>query len=265
MDELLKFLAPYHFPILGFDANSSKEMLVGTCIILSIGERYFIVTASHVMNERQNVKNKELWLWNYHDGSKYTITEDIIGNDQRDVPHWHDVAVVEIDVRDYKTLDYHEFYEKCFLGLERVVVDLKACDPGADVAYLISGFPCSKNKNLKKVPHLLAFFTKEVGKESGSAIDNLATISLEWNSKQLVEQGMALPAPQGMSGGGVWALTKDHEFNPRLFAISVAHIKRENKIIAVKMAVVLAILQAFFPGTKLEGVDMPLSVLVGEQ
>lgn len=265
MDELLKFLAPYHFPILGFDANSSKEILIGTCIIICIEDRYFIVTASHVMNERQNVKHKELWLWNYHDGSKYTITEDIVGDDQLDVPHSHDVAIIEIDIKDYKTLDHHEFYDNCFLGLERMVLDLRACDPGAEVVYLISGFPCSKNKNLTKKPHMQAFFTREVSKAADSALDDLATVSLEWDSKQLVEKGMALPAPQGMSGGGVWALTKDHEFSPRLFAISVAYIKRENKVIAVKMAVVLAILQAFFPGTKLDDMDMPVLVWAGEQ
>lgn len=64
-----EFLIKFHFPIVGIDTNSKKEMTIGTCTLLNIEERVFLVTAAHVINERHNVVNNELWIWNYSDGS----------------------------------------------------------------------------------------------------------------------------------------------------------------------------------------------------
>lgn len=265
MEELVNYIGRYHFPIIGFEPHSKKEVVVGTCVIICIGERYFIVTASHVMNERQNVKDKELWLWNYSDGTKILITEDIVGNDALEVPHWHDVAIIEIDIKDYGSLDCTEFYDNCFLGVERIVLGLNAASaPGDELAYVISGFPASKNKILKgenKKPKLFLHMTLQAEGSASASIDDMLTISLAWDGKKLIEKGCALPAPQGMSGGGVWVISKESEYNPRLFAISVAHITSEQKVVAVKMSLVLAMLRAFFPGTLLDYIDLPVHVL----
>lgn len=266
MKELIDYIGRYHFPIIGFEPNSKKEVIVGTCVIICIGERYFIVTASHVMNERQNLRDRELWLWlwNYSDGTRMVITEDIVGNDALEVPHWHDVAILEIDIKHYKSLDSTDFYDNCFLGIERIVLDLNAASvPGGELVYVISGFPASKNKILKgdnKKPKLFLHMTLRAEGSTSASIDDILTISLTWDGKKLIEKGCALPAPQGMSGGGVWVLSKESEYNPRLFAISVAHITSEQKVVAVKMSLVLAMLRAFFPGTMLDYIDLPVHV-----
>lgn len=264
MEEIINYIGRYHFPIIGFEPNSKKEVVVGTCVIICIGERYFIVTASHVMNERQNVRDKELWLWNYSDGTKMVITEDIVGNDAPEVPHWHDVAIIEIDIRNYQSLDSTEFHDNCFLGMERIVLDLNAASaPGDELAYVISGFPASKNKILKggnQKPKLFLHITLRAEESASASIDDMLTISLTWDGKKLIEKGCALPAPQGMSGGGVWVLSKESEYNPRLLAISVAHITSKQKVVAVKMSLVLAMLRAFFPGTLLDYIHLPVHV-----
>lgn len=256
------YISKYHFPIIGYDQKSGKEILVGTCIIVNLLDRFFLVTASHVMNARENLKDKELWIWNFSDGCKFTITEDIIGDDSLDLPHHHDIAVVELNVSRYGIFKTIDFQRNCFIGLHRII-GTKYFQPalGEDTFLIIAGYPSSMNKLLKnryKKPKLLIHSTDHfLGKMSNDVIDELLTISARWDDENLENKGANLPALQGMSGGGVWVLSNKSEFNPRLYAISVACLSREKRIVAVKMAVVLSMIKCFFPDTILDKVNLP--------
>lgn len=258
-----EFVSRYHFPITGFNKESNKEVVVGTCILINVSDRIFLVTASHVMNERQNVKNKELWLWNYSDGSKFTITEDIIGDDNPDLAHRHDVAIVELNISEYDTFNNIEFYENCFLRLERIVSDIDYQSSDDELmALLVAGYPSSKNKLIKsnfKKPKLLLHLTDQHSTEEvDQDEEKLLTISVNWDSDNLDDMAAQLPKPQGMSGGGVWLLSNKSQFSPMLYAISVAHLSTEKKIIAVKMTLVLSLLKCYFPGTQLDKLRLPI-------
>lgn len=262
--ELLEYgcVNKHHFPIVGFDQRSGKEIVVGTCIVVSLCDRFFLVTASHVMNSRKNLKDKELWLWNFSDGCKFTITEDIIGDDRPDLPHFHDIAVVELDVSGYGIFESIDFQEICFVGLDKII-DEKCFQPAPseDVCLSVVGYPSSMNKILRgrfKKPKLLIYSTElSSGEVPDDIVEELLTISVNWDSKNLENKGESLPAPQGMSGGGVWVLSNKSEINPRLYAISVACLIRERRIVAVKMAVVLSMIKCYFPGTILDKVSLP--------
>jgi len=262
-----EFVRRYHFPIVGIDANSNKMFLIGTCILLRIEKRVFLVTAAHVMNERQYVKNKELWLYNYSNGRKTIISEDIIGNDDKNVPNSTDVAIVELNIKEHETFNTPYFYERCFLDLNRILTDIEYQTSDEEkVDYIVAGYPSSKNKNIgikNKKLKLFLFLTDLVNEENKQTTEeSLLTVSVNWNNKDLSIKGTSLPRPQGMSGGGVWLLSDKSEFCPMLYAISVAHIGSEKKVIAVKMSLVLSILKSYFPGTLLDCINLP--ILIGK-
>lgn len=263
------YLLRYQFPIVGFDESSGKEVVVGTCVLLQAEDRVFLITAAHVMNERHRVKNCELWICNYSDGSKITINEDIIGNpgNGEGIPHWNDVALVELNIEEYESFNNSDFFKECFLHLHRVIPDVYyQKQDGEENAYVIAGYASSQNKiirNRYKKPKITLFGTSETQDSAvqPTSIDTALTISLLWDNDALDTKGVSLPAPQGMSGGGVWMLSNKSDFNPRLHAISVAYSRKEKKVIAVKMSLVLSMLKKFFD-LKLDGVD--ISILLFE-
>lgn len=254
-----KFLIKFHFPIVGIDANSNKEMMIGTCTLLNIEERVFLVTAAHVINERHNVVNNELWIWNYSDGSKITITEDIVADHGTNVPHWCDVAIIEINISNYPTFNNKLFFRECFLPIDYVISELKYNpDPQEKVAYLIAGYSSSKNKISNatyKAPeqfhYLTNLLTGDCG-DSNQTPDSLITISLEWDNAKLAERGINLPRPQGISGGGVWLVSTRSNLNPRLIGVPVAYIGSEKRVVAVKMTLVLTLIKFFYPSVNLD-------------
>lgn len=268
--ELFEFVSRYQFPINGFDVNSQKEFVVGTCVLIRIEKRVFLITAAHVMNERHHVRDKELWIWNYSDGSKIVISEDIVGNHSENVPDWHDVAIVELKIEEYVTFNNDEFYEKCFLPLNRIISKLDYCAAEDEkLCCLVAGYPSSKNKILScsyKKPKQFLFVTRLITDEKNhdSAEARMTTISVEWDNDNLAKKGANLPHPQGISGGGVWLLSDKSKFNPMLYAIPVAHKEKEKKVIAVKMCLVLSMLKDFYPGTLLDKVTLSIEAIGGD-
>lgn len=262
-----EFLCKFHFPIVGFCEHSKKEETIGTCTLINIDGIIFLVTASHVMNKRHKVKNKELWIWNYSDGSKITITEDIIENPEVDIPHWNDIAIVEINISEYETFNNDQFFKKCFLSLDHMVHDINYLIKNEEeLSYLIAGYPSSKNKisrNSYKKPQQFHYLTHSISnKFSGVDLtpDSQLTISLKWDNSDVNEKGQNLPQPQGMSGGGIWLLSNKAEFNPRLIAIPVAYIKLEKRIIGIKIALVLAMIKFFYPDVNLDVNKVPIVI-----
>ncbi len=264
-ESIYEFVSRFHFPIVGFKTGSNKEIFIGSCVLIRIGERAFLVTASHVMNERKNVKNKELWILNYSDGSKFTITGDLIGNDDENIPTWNDVAIVELNLEEFGTFNNFDFYDNCLLGLDRIIHDLQyQASTSEDVGYLVVGYPCSKNKILKdryRKPKLLLHLTELALSESNkSYVEDRLTLSIRWDSDNLSKEGVMLPSPHGMSGGGVWLLSNESEVNPMLYAISIAYVKGKKKLISTKMSLVLSLLKYHFPGTLLDRLELPLPI-----
>ncbi|CQH26488.1 hypothetical protein ACPEOH_004515 [Yersinia enterocolitica] len=45
-DTIFSFVSRHHFPIVGFNNDSGKEQVVGTCTLLKIDERIFLITAA---------------------------------------------------------------------------------------------------------------------------------------------------------------------------------------------------------------------------
>lgn len=267
----------YHFPIVGIDEFSKKEILVGSCTLFNINGRIFLITASHVVNERHSVKNKELWIWNYSDRSKLTITEDIIGDPEakEGTPHWCDVAVIELDLSKYRTFNTSEFWRDCFLEIDWIAheIDISTVE-GEELIYAVCGYPSSKNKILNgnyKPPQQLNFFTTKKPlpdfKEhpEHSEYSERLMLAVEWNSDNLENNSVGLPKPQGISGGGLWVCSTVSEYNPRFAGIIVAHDKSSNVVIAVKSAYVLSLIKLYFPSVEIPPIKLQIIPLGDEE
>lgn len=261
-DTIFSFVSRHHFPIVGFSNDSGKEQVVGTCTLLKIDERIFLITAAHVMNERHNVRDNELWLWNYSDGSKITITEDIICNPNLDVPHFSDVAVVEIDIKTYPSFNKKEFHEFCFLNLNRVLKELDyPILEDEPFAYLIAGYSSSQNKIIQsryKKPKIFQYLTHPLPYIESNSPLSILTLRGVWDSENISEPGRILPKPQGMSGGGMWIVSTKSEFSPIFAGVSVAYLKEEKAVLAVKATYILSMIKCFFPDVSLSEDDLPI-------
>ncbi|QXW40579.1 hypothetical protein KXJ78_05260 [Klebsiella grimontii] len=268
-NNIFSFVSRYHFPIVGFDNSSSKEEVVGTCTLLKIGERIFLITAAHVMNERYKVRDNELWLWNYSDGSKITITEDIICNPSSDVPHFSDVAVVEIDVTTYPSFNKKEFHDFCFLNLDRVLKELDyPILENNTFAYLIAGYASSQNKIIQcryRRPKIFQYLTHPLPYTEFNSPLSTMTIRGEWDSGNTSESGKTLPKPQGMSGGGMWIVSTKSEYNPIFAGVSVAYLKEEKAVLAVKATYILSLIKCFFPDVSLSEEDLPIKLILDSE
>lgn len=259
LEETVSSISKHHFPIVGVIKTTNKCELLGTCSMLKLDNRYFLISASHVMHLKEKILNNELWLWNFMNQHKYVITEDIIYIPNENVPNWNDIAIIEID---YK---YYNIPEECFIQLPRLFYNLKTIK---DNKYIITGYPSSQNKKRLnparlKLPKLFAFFTDKSKKSNINGYEELATIiCLDYNNQNLIEKGNKLPKPNGMSGGGVWLLSDKSEFNPRLMAIPVYYDINNKVVNAVKIDLVLSTIKGFFKNTILDKIDLPIDINV---
>lgn len=289
--EITEYITRHQFQVVGFDEKSNKLTSIGTCVLLKIFSdssglnfRYFILTASHVLNIRHKLKNKEIFIFNYITGLNLKIsTIGVVISDRRDVPDLQDIAIIEVN----KEVDYSSIPEDNFLSIDidKVVFDLNpSINSEEKIAYIVSGYPVSKNKlsnkdyNESKLKTIHFFFiTNEYdspdevinsyiknkvnigGENAGEYFSIVKAISLclDYRS-ELVGRGSKLPKETGMSGGGVWLLSNVSEDNPRLVSISVAC--RNNMVISIKMAFVLSIIKAFFSGTILDQLSLDVSI-----
>lgn len=241
------------YPIVGRKKDNKKWVVVGSCVLLELRNRYFLLTVAHVMNERYDSIDDILWLWNHTDDRKTTINEDIVGNPNKTVDHWSDVAVIEIKIDEYPNLSPNQA-----INLEHVALDLDAQSDA--MSFILAGYPSSKNKivgNLTKCPKLTVLVT-----DGRNSLVAPSLIELDFSNEMLADPLSKLPNPQGMSGGGVWKITKN-EKELKLVALAVAYLGKEEKVLAIKIGVVLAVIKAHFANTILDHLDLPFQIIGG--
>lgn len=224
-------------------AETDKNTLesIGTCVLIKLDNRYFLITAAHVMNQRHKVKSKALYLLldSEPERTKILIEEDMVCDPNDEVADYHDIAIIELNKENYKIIP-----DERFLTLEQVEFN----DSDTKKIYAISGYPSSKNKSLNRhgKNKFLVVFTTEFK-------DDIFTLSLHYDKSSLNQE---LIKPQGMSGGGVWVMSNKTDLKPKLIGISVSH-KSKKYIEVLKISYVLSMIKGFFIGTILDTIDLP--------
>lgn len=228
----------FQFPI--FTVKKGRFEQHATCTLLRVEDNFFIVTAAHVTNLRHDSEDNSIHIYNHGSNEFIRITEDIIGYSGKDqIPNNFDVSIININRNDYKNIPDDAF-----------VTPIRLLLPGEQVKepiFLVTGYPSSRNRSFPKFKSRtkgLALFTKRV--ETGASengLDLIIELSYEVNDR---------PAPNGMSGGAAWILTKELPCNPVLAGILVTHNTKYNHLIAVKIDFVVEMIKAYFPGTSLD-------------
>lgn len=267
MKETSNFINKFQFPLVGHNPRNTKWELLGTCVLLQLGNDHFLVTAAHVINNRFSVTKKEIYIYNYLNKEKILIDEDIVCNPEDPVPDEHDIAIIKLDRGGYPTIPNDHF-----LPMHRISWPFNKNE--AELL-AFSGYPLSRNKyisdptrNLKGLVYFTNLHNPDISEENphiNSAYDEL-TILLDFDNSKPSMEGVIPPRPQGMSGGGVWLFSLSGEYNPTLAAISVRYKEKTQPrhIVSVKISYVLAMIKGYFPDTVLKDIDLPIEVLDAE-
>ena len=258
-DENIKYMASSQFLIAAIN-DKNKYDSIGTCVLMKLDNRYFLITAAHVMHQRHNATGKKLFLLldadettTFEDGSQpitkskkiaILIEDDIVGyeNDNQNpesIPDSHDIAVIELIRENYSIIP-----DENFLILDQVFLEDMVYDKAI---YIISGYPNSKNE----------FLTVSTYKAINN---NFSTISLSHYKSDFKENP---PKLKGMSGGGIWIMSKSTNLQPKLIGIFVSY-ENKKQVNAVKINYVLSLIKGFFTGTILDTISLPFEHIEGK-
>lgn len=133
MDDEINKVKKFHYPIYGSNGKSYPQpVLIGTCLILEIDQRFFLVSASHVINESEITTiyiggSKELF-----ELTGYAVKT--IGNDSDLV----DIVIIEVS-KDNLCLWSIENY----VGIDSIYKN-KVCNDKE--IYTFIGYPSTKSK-----------------------------------------------------------------------------------------------------------------------
>ncbi len=227
--------------LIAAETEKNKLESIGTCILIKLDNRYFLITAAHVINQRHNVKCKELYLLldSETGKEKILIEEEIVCDPNDKVADYHDVAIIELNKENYKIIP-----DERFLTLEQIELD----DSDKKKIYAFSGYPVSKNKSIRTQGKnkFLVVFTEAFE-------DDIFTFSLSYDKSNFNQE---LIKPQGMSGGGAWVISNKTNLEPKLIGISVCY-KSKKYVVVLKISYVLSMIKGFFIGTILDTIDLP--------
>jgi len=167
-------------------APQPDRVFVGSAVCVKVGNHYFLATAAHNFDEISDLDQIRLLPRGQRGRGDAAVVEL-----QRSSVH--DVAALEID----SSYAIHSGLR--FLGLH----DL-SCGHRHDptVPFLLQGYPCrevSVHSADDIEPSSLALMTSST--DTGGSTDVLA---LEYPPQSAGDVGLALVAPHGISGGGVW-------------------------------------------------------------
>lgn len=244
MNKNVELMVPSQFLIAARHRNKWKS--IGSCILLKLNDRYFLITAAHVMNERHNAEDNALYLLFDADNQKIKILieEDIVGYDSHDpesIPDSYDIAVIELKRERYEVIS-----EERFLTLEQIFLKDKV---HGKAIYAISGYLNSQNNSFQlqnRKNKILVVFTEKIKK------NDLFTISLSYHKSDFKENP---PKPKGISGGGVWIISNSTNLKPKLIGIFISCDMKQCNV--VKISYALSLIKGFFKGTILDKIDLP--------
>ncbi|MDR7047767.1 hypothetical protein J2X54_000202 [Duganella sp. 3397] len=248
--EFMQRLMEFQVPVCVKNAGTYEQK--GTATLLRILDDYFIVTAAHVTHLRHQSADRSIYLYNHHLYEFIQVTEDIFGHDDAtDVANEFDISIIKINKENYKEIPDESFLPFHMFLLPNTLLE--------NHAYIASGYPSSKNRSFPKYKHRATscvLITKEACGD-GQPLGELINLHLSYDAADA-------PDPFGMSGGAIWTITTNLEVNPALSGILVSYNEKENRLTAVKIDYVIALIQAFFPGTLVDHIDLPFFIVLNE-
>ena len=232
--------------------NKNRPALLGTALLIRINDKYFILTAAHVIDE-----NKYSTIY-YPGKNKLKILNTV----------FETISLPESRNRE------DDIYDFAFSILNNSIVNelknkfsffpVNRIDPNdipsKDKFYTIIGFPGTKSSaipSLKKIKSKAFAFTSVSDEKSYKKIgvSDRTHLVLNFDKKESLNSEankFTSPDPHGMSGGGVWLSriiqpNKVKETN-KLIGLGIEYRKSLNILVAVKMSLILECIRKKYPG-----------------
>jgi hypothetical protein len=241
----------YVCPIVGVD-KCGRPSLVGSGVLLKLGNRHFLFTAAHVLDES---KSSTLYFAGNDDlieliAAKSFRTSAPSGNRKDDK---YDIAYLELDEQYVAQSSRYGF-------LSGASVDPNDL-PNSRKFYSYIGFPHSKASvipDVRKFKPKMYSYSSNSPSEALYALLGFSTLThvLVNFDKERVKaydgQILTFPDPWGMSGGGVWRLAdlsklSSRSFEPALVGIAIEYHKDQKILAATKIAFVLESVRKQWP------------------
>lgn len=234
------------FPI--FVSYRGTKQQRGSCTLITIDNRFFIVTAAHVAHLRHESEGKAIYIYIYKTSKFIRLAGSVVEHKfSESIRNSLDLAIIEIELQNIEGLE-----RDSFVTIDRLMLPQY---PKVEHKYLASGYPSSRNTSFPRNRDTIRSITiiaEEVIVKRDAFEDQL-TIILDIDIPNR-------PSPVGMSGGALWLMSKslDLPANPMLAGILVSFNKKTSYLTAVKIDVFIASMQTFFPGSFLDRIALPL-------
>lgn len=249
-------------PLYGVDLSHRPEGF-GSAVILRVGDRYFIVTAGHVMHD---LKDSAIYVATT--GGLIELTDrgytSVVPAEKAE-EYLKDIAVAPISASLVNAMTYTR------------PIDLSELDvrdtPSRGVAYTFTGCPASKNKPRPKhkvrperqaysvIPALAARY-EALGLSPTAHFAGNFALDKQTDGSTIFKG----PEPKGMSGGGLWRLGSAVELRketpPRLIGIGIQHRKTQRLLIGIRIGFAIATLKTCYPETAKVLPRLPVSFRV---
>jgi hypothetical protein len=234
-------------PIFKDDKNNMKPE--GSGVLLQISDQFFILTAAHVLDAGElYIPDQEgLVMLNGHKDSSDAP------NGKRELDRV-DVGYVHLQPEIVK----HIKAPHCFLPVSLIDVNHISQE---EQHYMFMGYPNNAVKRkfgTKAFKSKLTTFTDKLASQNtynGVAANQADHIVINFDSKKAKdsdENQITPPKMTGMSGGGVWCITKNDSIegipDARLCAIGIEyHTKKHKCLVGTKIAHVLELIRKNYP------------------
>ncbi len=185
--------------------SSSPYDAIGSAILLKLNDRYFLITAGHIISENKVRKIGFLEDGTFHilDGHFIYINPDL-----DTVSKYTDLAICELDFESKEFLTNHfDFIDGAKLNFDY--------QPKNDKNFLLVGFPWRKTKfnfvkqKIKVIPFKFLtdiYKNNQISKEIESYRDQC--LVLNYPQRQIIDiktgEKKRAVTPEGFSGCGVW-------------------------------------------------------------
>jgi hypothetical protein len=226
----------YTYPV--FTNKKNKPDLIASCVIIKVDNKYYLVTASHVV---KNIVNGNTSFVIGSEGKLLPISGEFVSSnslkDKSRVGNF-DIAYIELD------LDFISKNKITPLEQNKLVMCDRKNSP--HIAF-IHGFPISKNKQSK------ALWNTQKFKLKAYAYAGIIDINFkDWDkynkrkdnhtcmTYQTTATGNAPTHPRGISGGGLWVIPNASEPNNYFLDSILIEYYEKNKIVfATKVSKVI--------------------------
>ncbi|QLK63854.1 hypothetical protein GE278_23970 (plasmid) [Enterobacteriaceae bacterium Kacie_13] len=230
ISEYSNFLSQFHHPIFFMDDNG-KPKLTGTGFILEINHRRFFVTAAHVAND---VKKRGLFVGTILSKSTPCAFSQSKGDSYDNL----DIAVMEVtDKEPFNTMK----------GISQNM--LSPDQEERRGVFIFIGYPSKSQKRQydKKDSYKIGARAYYASLCSESDYDSLGFTSrlhivIKFDPKKCKDETgsqFTFPAPQGMSGGGIWRYTPGLG-RPVLCGVAHTNLSKKKFFLGTSIYLVLA-------------------------